>query len=130
VTTVVMPLTYNYGASIPAVMGETMSDEDSIFCFVCPACESPIASRQELCGMQMMCPECNEIIYVPFRAAALESGNGKTSKTSRGVSSRAEKEPDSEAEACDRKPAQGEYGLLEMAVLGILLLLFLEFIGC
>ena len=107
-TTAVIPSAYDYGTSIPGVMGETMSDEDGVFCFACPACESQIASRQELLGTRMMCPECNEIIYVPSQTAPLESGTG----------------------ICNSKPVKGESTFLEMLVAGILLLLFLEFIGC
>ena len=103
-----MLIAYDYGTSIPSVMGETMSDKDSVFCFACPACKSQIASRQELLGTQMMCPECNGIIYVPSPTAPLESGT----------------------EACNSKPVKGEYTFLEMAVAGVLLLLFLEFVGC
>ena len=103
-----MPIAYDCGTSIPSVMGETMSDKGSVFCFACPACKSQIASRQELLGTRMMCPECNGIIYVPFPTAPLESGT----------------------EAHDVEPVKGEYTFVEMAVAGILLLLFLEFIGC
>ena len=107
-TTAVIPIAYDYGTSIPSAMGETMSDEDGVFCFACPAYESQIASRQELFGTRMMCPECNEIIYVPSRTAPLEN----------------------RTDACNSKPVKGEYTFLEMVVAGILLLLFLEFIGC
>jgi hypothetical protein len=130
VTTAVIPIAYDYGTSIPGVMGETMSDKDSTFCFLCPVCESRIASRQELVGARMMCPECNEIIYVPFRTAPLESGAGNLEKTAQGASSGAGNGPGSGEEACDGKPAKGELSFLEMVVAGILLLLFLEFIGC
>ena len=107
-----------------------MSDRNSVFFFECPACKRQIASRQELLGTRMMCPECSEIIYVPSRTTSLENGAGKTTKTARGAPSRAEKGLGSGAEACDSKLAKGEYTFLEMVAAGILLLLFLEFIGC
>lgn len=107
-----------------------MEMQEDTFKFSCPHCGQDISARKELVGSKTTCQECREIIEVPDPESLLEQGSAKITEVILDATTKVHKGVKKGAKKFKKKSNTEENGCGFWAILVIIFILVVYFIGC